>query len=55
MDGVLLMPCVDGVLQVRVAHTIRRVQWKDMGIGLMDMSNNTSSVNRPGSPHEGTA
>ena len=37
MDRILLMPCVDGVLQVGVAHTIRRVQWKDVSIGLMDM------------------
>ena len=40
---------------VGVAHTIRRVQWKDVSIGLMDMPNNTPSVNQPSSPHEGTA
>ena len=55
MDRILLMPCIDGVLQVGVAHTIRRVQWKDASIGLMDMPNNTPSVNQPSSPHEGTA
>ena len=55
MDRILLMPCIDGVLQVGVAHTIRRVQWKDVSIGLMDMPTNTSSVNQPSSPHEGTA
>ena len=54
MDRILLMPCIDGVLQVGVAHTIRRVQWKDVSIGLMDMPNNTPSVNQPSSPHEGT-
>ena len=55
MDRKLLMPCIDGVLQVGVAHTIGRVQWENVSIGLMDMPNNTPSVNQLSSPHEGTA
>ena len=35
MDRKLLMPCIDGVLQVGVAYAIGRVQRKNMSIGLM--------------------
>ena len=55
MDRKLLMPCIDGVLQVGVAYAIGRVQRKNMSIGLMYMPNNTPSVSQPSSPHEGTA